>query len=405
MFIGRSKSIKAMEESIECDRYIFLATQRDSDIENPKPEGMYEVGTIGRIQKMIKLPDGRIKALVQGIAKAKILEYKASRSFFKVSVEILTDTDPDAMDIEAEALMRNVRENCEKLLSLKGEFTGDVGDLLAHIDSPGKLADLVASNLNLKIADAQALLETTETITRLFRVNELLTRELDLSTVQARIQTYAKDEISRNQRDYFLREQVKAIHRELGESDDKFLEIEEYKAKIKKCKMPKPCEEEALKQTKRLDQMHSDSSEAGVIRSYLDCIVGLPWSKSTKDHLDIAKAAKILDSNHYGLEKAKERILEYLSVRKLNPNKKGQIICFVGPPGVGKTSLGQAIAKALKRKFHRVSLGGIRDEAEIRGHRRTYIGSMPGRILQGISQCGSKNPEHQFFRSLPEYAL
>ncbi len=394
LFIGRSKSIKAMEESIECDRYIFLATQKDSDIENPKTSGMYEVGTIGRIQKMIKLPDGRIKALVQGIAKAKILEYKSSRSFFKVRVEILTDTEPnpDQMDIEAEALMRNVRENCEKLLSLRGEYSGDVGDLLAHIDSPGKLADLVASNLNLKIAEAQSLLETTKTIDRLFRVNELLTRELDLSTVQARIQTYAKDEISRNQRDYFLREQVKAIHRELGEGDDKLLEIEEYKLKIKKCKMPKPCEKEALKQTIRLDQMHSDSSEAGVIRSYLDCIVGLPWSKSTKDHLDIAKAAKILDLNHYGLEKAKERILEYLSVRKLNPKKKGQIICFVGPPGVGKTSLGQAIAKALKRKFHRLSLGGIRDEAEIRGHRRTYIGSMPGRILQGISQCGSNNP-------------
>ncbi len=392
LFIGRKKSIRAMEESIECDRYIFLVTQKDSDMEAPKPEDMYEVGTIGRIQKMIKLPDGRIKALVQGVAKAKITEYKQTRSLFRVSVEILTDAEPESIDIEAEALMRNVRENCEKLLSLKGEFSGDVGELLSHIDSLGKLADLVASNLNLKIADAQSLLEITNTLDRLYKVNELLTRELDLSTVQARIQTDAKDEISRNQRDYFLREQMKAIHRELGESDDRLLEIEEYRKKIEKCKMPSDCREESLKQLKRLDQMHGDSSESAVIRSYLDCVVSLPWSKSTKDDLNIAKAEKVLDTNHYGLEKAKERILEYLSVRKLNPNKKGQIICLVGPPGVGKTSLGQAIAKAMKRKFYRISLGGIRDEAEIRGHRRTYIGAMPGRIIHGIGQCKSKNP-------------
>jgi ATP-dependent Lon protease len=214
----------------------------------------------------------------------------------------------------------------------------------------------------------------------------------DLSTVQAKIQTHVKDEISKNQRDYYLREQVKAIHRELGESDDKLAEIAEFNAKIKKCKMPESCEKETFKQLKRLEQMHFDSSEASVVRTYLDCIVELPWSKSTKDFLDIKKAQSVLDENHFGLNKAKERILEYLSVRKLNPKKKGQIICFVGPPGVGKTSLGQAIAKSMKRKFHRVSLGGIRDEAEIRGHRRTYIGAMPGRILQGLRQCKTNNP-------------
>ena len=392
LFVGREKSIKAVEASVDYDRYIFLSAQKDSEVEKPAAEDVYTVGTVGRIQKMIKLPDGRIKALVQGITKARILEYVKKRSFFKVSIEILTDTDPAELNIEDEALMRNVKEASEKLLALKGELSGDVGELLSHIESPGKLADLVAANLNLKVEDAQILLEVTDATDRLKKVNDLLARELDLSTVQARIQTDVKDEISRNQRDYYLREQVKAIHRELGESDEKIAEISDFKTKIKKCKMPQDCEKEAKKQLKRLEQMHSDSSEASVVRTYLDCIVDLPWSKSTKDFLDISKAAELLDRNHFGLDKAKERILEYLSVRKLNPKKRGQIICFVGPPGVGKTSLGKAIAKAMKRKFHRLSLGGIRDEAEIRGHRRTYIGSMPGRILQGLRQCGTNNP-------------
>lgn len=392
LFVGREKSIKAVEESFEFDRYIFLAAQKDSEVEKPKVDEIYTTGTVGRIQKMIKLPDGRIKALVQGVAKARILEYVKKRPFLKVTIEILEDKEIKELNIEDEALMRNVKESSEKLLALKGELSMDVGDLLEYIDTPGKLADLVASNLNLKVEDAQALLEIVDPSERLKKVNDLLARELDLSTVQARIQTDVKDEISKNQRDYYLREQVKAIHKELGETDDKFAEINEFKIKIKKCKMPPDCEKEALKQVKRLDQMHFDSSEASVVRTYLDCIVDLPWSKSTKDVVDIEKSAEILNQNHYGLDKVKERILEYLSVRKLNPKKKGQIICFVGPPGVGKTSLGQAIAKALKRKFHRLSLGGIRDEAEIRGHRRTYIGSMPGRILQGLRQCGSNNP-------------
>jgi len=392
LFVGREKSIKAVEACVDFDRYIFLSAQKDSEVEKPGIDDVYEVGTIGRVQKMIKMPDGRIKALVQGIAKAKILEYVKKKRYFRVNIELLVDTDPKEIDIEIEALMRNVKESSEKLLALKGELSGDVGDLLSHIESPGKLADLVASNLNLRVEDAQMLLEITESTDRLKTVNDLLARELDLSTVQAKIQTDVKDEITKSQRDYYLREQVKAIHRELGESDDKLAEIEEFKTKIKKCKLPKDCEEETFKQLKRLEQMHFDSSEASVVRTYLDTIVELPWSRSTKDFLDIKKSEAMLDKNHYGLAKVKERILEYLSVRKLNPKKKGQIICFVGPPGVGKTSLGQAIAKAMKRKFHRLSLGGIRDEAEIRGHRRTYIGALPGRILQGLRQCGTNNP-------------
>ena len=392
LFVGRKNSIKAVEKSIDYDRYIFLSVQKNSDVDKPTDKDVYKVGTIGRVQKMIKLPDGRIKTLVQGIAKAKVLEYVKKKPFFMVDIEFLKNKEPETLNIEDEALMRNVMESSKKLLTLKGEFSGDIGEFLSHIKSMGKLADLVASNLNLKVKDAQVLLEITDAAKRLKKVNDFLARELDLSTVQAKIQTDVRDEISRSQRDFFLREQVKAIHRELGDSDDKIAELKDYKKKIKKCKMPKNCEKEAEKQVKRLEQMHSDSSEASVIRTYLDCIVELPWSKSTKDFLNIPKSQEVLDANHLGLKKVKERILEYLSVRKLNPKKKGQIICFAGPPGVGKTSLGQAIAKAMKRKFCRISLGGIRDEAEIRGHRRTYIGSMPGRILHGLRQCKTNNP-------------
>lgn len=392
LFVGREKSIKAVEESLASDRYLFLSAQKDSEVENPKFDDVYEMGTVGRIQKMLKLPDGRIKALVQGISKARVVRYVKKRSWFQVEIELVKDIELEEVSIETEALMRNVRESSEKILALRGELSGDVGLLLEHIESPGKLADLVASNLRLKVEDAQVLLETADPEKRLAKINDLLARELELSTVQARIQTDVKDEISKSQRDYFLREQVKAIHRELGDGDDKFAEIEELKAKIKKAKMPEKAEEETFKQLRRLEQMHSDSSEASIIRTYLDCIVELPWKRSTKDFLDIEKSAQLLDKNHFGLDKVKERILEYLSVRKLNPGLKGQIICFAGPPGVGKTSLGQAIAKAMKRKFVRISLGGIRDEAEIRGHRRTYIGAMPGRILQGLRQCGTNNP-------------
>jgi len=391
LFVGRNKSIKAIEESAAAGRYIFLSAQKDSGMENPKAEDIYRTGTVGKVQKMLKLPDGRVKALVQGIIKARIVKYTKRRSFYEVKIEFLEEKETD-LDIEEEALMRNVKENSSRLLALKGEFSQEAGDLLEHIDTPGKLADLVASNLNLKVTDAQHLMEIVDPAERLQKVNDLLAREIDLSAIQAKIQTNVKDEISKNQRDYYLREQVKAIHKELGEGDDKIAEIEEYKKKIKKAKMPEEAEEEALKQVRRLEQMHFDSSEASIVKTYLDCVVELPWNKSTKDFLDIKKSAELLEKNHYGLDRVKERILEYLSVRLLNPKKKGQILCFVGPPGVGKTSLGQAIAKAMKRKFFRVSLGGIRDEAEIRGHRRTYIGAMPGRILQGLRQCKTNNP-------------
>ncbi|MBT8359300.1 MAG: endopeptidase La [Desulfobacterales bacterium] len=392
LFVGREKSVRAVEEAVAKSGFLFLATQKDPAIENPKTDDIYSVGTIGRILRVLKLPDGRVKTLVQGIARAKIIKYVRKRSLYRVNVEILEEKPAGKISIAIEALMRNVRENSIKILTLRGEMTGEVGTILEDIKDPGKLADLVASNLRLKINESQILLEILESVKRLKKVNDFLSREVELSAMQAKIQSNVKDEISKNQRDYFLREQVRAINKELGEQDERTEEITEYKKKIKRAKMSKDAEKEAEKQLKRMEQMHPESAESSVIRTYLDWLVEMPWSKSTKDVLDIKNAQKILDKDHYALDKVKERILEYLSVRKLNPKMKGPILCFAGPPGVGKTSLGQAIAKALKRKFMRISLGGIRDEAEIRGHRRTYIGALPGRILQGLKQCGTNNP-------------
>ncbi|MGD9281553.1 MAG: endopeptidase La [Desulfobacterales bacterium] len=392
LFVGRDKSIRAVEEGVAKDGFLMLATQKDPSVEDPSADDIYAVGTVSRVLRMLKLPDGRVKALVQGVAKAKIMRYLRKRSFYRVKIEKIEEQPTGEVNLQVEALMRTVRENSEKILSLRGELSGDISSILESIEDPGKLADLAASNLKLKIQDSQTLLELAQPVKRLKKVNDLLSRELNLSTLQAKIESDVKDEIFKSQRDYFLREQVRAIYKELGEQDDKTVEIEDYNRKIKRARMPEEAGKEAIKQLKRLEQMHPDSAEATVSRNYLDWLVDLPWAKSSKDHIDIARAKSVLEKDHYGLDKVKDRILEYLSVRKLNPKMKGPILCFVGPPGVGKTSLGQSIARALKRKFLRISLGGIRDEAEIRGHRRTYIGALPGRILQGLKQCGSNNP-------------
>ena len=392
LFVAREKSVRAVEDAVARDGFLFLSTQKESGIENPETGEIYSIGTVGRVLRMLKLPDGHVKVLVQGMVKAKIKRYVGKRSFYRVKIETIVEEPVNDVGLEIEALMRNVREHSEKIMAHRGELTGDVGSILDDIDEPGKLADLVASNLRLKIPESQMLLEIIDPVDRLKMVNDLLSREVELSAMQAKIQSSVNDEISKSQRDYLLREQVRAIHRELGESDEKTLEIQEYKKKIKRAKMSKEAEKEATRQVKRLEQIHPDSAESPIVINYLDWLVEMPWGKSSKDVYDIIAAKKVLDKDHHGLNKIKDRILEYLSVRKLNPKMKGPILCFVGPPGVGKTSLGQAIARALKRKFIRISLGGIRDEAEIRGHRRTYIGALPGRILQGIRQCGSNNP-------------
>jgi ATP-dependent Lon protease len=392
LFVGRRQSVRAVEEAVSKDGFLMLATQKDPNSENPAPTDIYTLGTIGRVLKMLKLPDGRVKALVQGVSKAKIVGYVKVKPWYRVKVESLKEERVKETDMETQAMMRTVRDISEKILTLRGEMNNEVKSVLDSIHDPGKLADLVGSNLRLRLEESQKLLEILNPIDRLRKINHLLLRELEFSAVQAKIQSEVREEISKNQRDYFLREQVRAIHRELGDPDDKAQEIKEYEKKIKRAKMSRAAHEESHKQLKRLEQMHPESGESSIIRTYLDWLTDMPWNKSTKDIINIRDAKKILDDGHHGLDKIKDRILEYLSVRKLNPKTKGPILCFVGPPGVGKTSLGKAIAKAVKRKFVRVSLGGVRDEAEIRGHRRTYLGALPGRILQGLKQCGVNNP-------------
>jgi ATP-dependent Lon protease len=392
LMVGREKSISAVDKALENDRLIFLATQKSSAQEDPRPDDIYRVGTIAIIVKQLKLPDGRVKVLVQGLTKARVVSFLSSDDYFKVQLEKIPEPSGQPITLEVEALMRSVKENSEKILQLRGVVSPDAVAILDSIEEPGRLSDLVASNLKLRVEEAQAIQEVIDPVDRLHRVNELLSKELELSAMQAKIQTQAKEEMGKTHREYFLREQLKAIQSELGEIDEKTKEIDEFRDKIAKAKMPKEVETEAEKQLSRLGQMHPDAAEASIIRTYLDWMVELPWSKSTRDKLDIKRAKKILDEDHYDLEKVKDRILEYLGVRKLNRQMKGPILCFVGPPGVGKTSLGRSIARALGRKFTRISLGGVRDEAEIRGHRRTYIGALPGRIIQGLKTAGSNNP-------------
>ncbi len=392
LFVGRETSVLAIEAALAQDRLLFLATQKDQTIENPEPDDIYAVGTVSLILRMLKLPDGRLKILVQGKAKALIQDFIQDRPYFQVALEVIPEPHVEDISPEAEALMRNAREMSEKILTFKGIMSPDLLAILESIEDPGHLADLVAANLRLKIDEAQSVLEETDPIRSLIIVNDFLRKELEVSTIQAKIQSEAREEMDRTQREYFLREQLRAIKKELGDLDEQGKEMEEYRHKISRARMPKAAEEEALKQLSRLEQMHPEAAEASVVRTYLDWLVEVPWSKSTRDKLDLKEAKLILDADHYNLEKVKDRILEYLSVRKLNKKMKGPIICFIGPPGVGKTSLGQSIARALGRKFTRISLGGIRDEAEIRGHRRTYIGALPGRIIQGIKNAGSNNP-------------
>ncbi len=393
LFVGREISIKAIDQALNTNRLILLLTQKDLNIESPTPEDLYKVGTVGLIMRMLKLPDGRVKILVQGVTKASVKDIKLhDHNYYEAQIEKLEDRKPAEITLEIEALMRTVKEQLDKAVSLGKTILPDIMVVIENLDDPGRLADLIASNLGLKTEQAQEILEITDPVQRLKRVSEVLGREIELLLVQQKIQTEARGEIDKTQREYFLREQLKAIQRELGEIDERTEEINEYRKKIEAAKMPEKVLKEAEKQLKRLEKMHPDSAEAATVRTYLDWLVELPWSKSTKDTLDIKEAKKVLDEDHYDLEKVKERILEYLSVRKLKAKMKGPILCFIGPPGVGKTSLGRSIARSLGREFVRMSLGGVRDEAEIRGHRRTYVGALPGRIIQGIKQAGTNNP-------------
>ncbi|NOQ46966.1 MAG: endopeptidase La [Desulfobulbaceae bacterium] len=392
LFVGRPGSIEAVNEAMNGDKLLMLVTQKDATKDVPDPEELYHVGMVSMIMRTLKLPDGRLKVLVQALSKARIRSYLQTDPHYRVEIDLIEEAETIEISVEVEALMRTVSEQTEKIMSLRGILSSDLMMIINNIEEPGRLADLVGSNLRLKIAESQQILETVDPVERLQLVADLLNKELEVSTVQAKIQSDAKEEMSRSQREYFLREQMQALKKELGDEDAYSQEIEELQKKLKKKKMPKYAKKEARKQLKRLDMMHPDASEATIVRTYLDWFLDLPWKESSKDRLDLKVAADVLDEDHYGLDKIKERILEYLAVRKLNKDTKGPIICFVGPPGVGKTSLGQAIAKAMGRKFYRLSLGGMRDEAEIRGHRRTYIGALPGRILQGLKNVETNNP-------------
>ncbi len=394
LFVKRDKSVKAINESLSTHRKILLLTQKDPEIEEPKPEDLYRVGTVSMISKMITLPDGTLRVLFQGLARAKVKKVETEGEYIEAEIEVVEEKIEGKNEVEVEALKRSLKAALEKIAELGGKnLTPDFLMFIGRIEDPGKLADLIVANLGIKAEEAQQVLEVFDPVERMKKVLEILEREIQLLQVQKEIIEDTKKRMDKMQREFFLRQQLQSIQKELGIGSELAEEIKEYREKLAKIKKMTPeAKEEVEKQISRLEKLPPDSAEAGVIRTYLDWMLSLPWDKSTKDNLDIKRAKRILDEDHYDLEKVKERILEYLSVRKLAKKMKGPILCFVGPPGVGKTSLGKSIARALGRKFVRISLGGVRDEAEIRGHRRTYVGALPGRIIQGIRQAGSNNP-------------
>jgi ATP-dependent Lon protease len=382
-FLKRELDLLSMQREIDSlARDEMDRSQRDKDEEEPEEEDLFGVGTVAVIMRMLKLPDGRIRVLVQGVCRGRILKFNSTRPYLHAKIERINDQPHDPASIEKEALMRSVKRLLERASSLGKTLPSEVMVIANNLEDPGRLADLTSSNLELKAEESQEALEILDPVARLKRVHDFLKRELDLLSMQREIDSLARDEMDRSQRDMM----------ELGEGGEIAEEIEQYRDKAKQLKFSDEATTELERQLKKLERMHPDSSEATTTRNYLDWLTSLPWGKLTRDNLDLQKAAAMLDNDHYGLERIKERILEYLAVRKLKKRSKGPILCFVGPPGVGKTSLGRSIARALGRNFVRLSLGGVKDEAEIRGHRRTYVGSMPGRIIQGIHQAGSANP-------------
>jgi ATP-dependent Lon protease len=392
LFVSREKSIRAVDEALGENRMILLVSQKDLDKEEPSGEDLYAVGTVAVIMRMLKLPDGRTRILVQGLTRARLGAVEDAGSYLRGRVEVMQEPPGVERSLEVEALVRNVRASMEKAANLGKNVSPEVMAIVANLDEAGRLADLAASNLELKVEDAQSVLDIADTTARLRRVNELLNKEIEVLTVQQEINTQARADIDRSQREFFLRQQLKAIQSELGEGNELAEEVAQFREKIEAARMPKAAEDEAVRQLKKLERMHPDAAETATLRNWLEIMTDLPWSKASNDNLDLQKAETILNEDHYGLEKVKERIIEALAVRKLKEKPKGSILCLVGPPGVGKTSLGRSIARALDRKFVRLSLGGLHDEAEIRGHRRTYVGAMPGRIIQALQQAGTNNP-------------
>lgn len=391
LIIARPKSIRLIDEVLSGgNRLLGLVAQKNAEEEDPKIKDLYSYGTAAIILKMLKFPDGSLRVLIQGLSRIKILKYKSIDPYFVAKVRSLAETFEKSTELDA--LARNVSIQFQKIVSLVPQLPDELQVVAVNTSHPGKLSDLVASNLNLSVSEKQEILEAVDLKKRLEKFTVYLNRELEVLEMGSKIQDQVQTELSKNQREFFLREQLKAIQQELGIGDERSMEINELKQKIEEAKMSEEAEKEAMRELDRLSKMQPGAAEYTVARTYLDWLVALPWSKSTDDNLDIDLAQKVLDEDHFDLDKVKERIIEYLAVRKLKPDSKGPILCFVGPPGVGKTSLGRSIARALGRKFIRISLGGVRDEAEIRGHRRTYIGALPGRIIQGLKNAAFNNP-------------
>ena len=390
IMVGRKKSVKLVDDAMDSDRIIGVITQKRSEIEDPREMDLYSVGVAALILRMIRELDGSQRVIVQGVSRIKVKEYIQREPYFKARSEVIDEGLVQGVEIEA--LMMNLKNLFQRAVELAPYLTSELGTMVSNIKSPAILADLIASNLNISTTEKQAILETFNIRERLTKVHLFLNKEVQVLELGNKIQSQVKEDMDRTQREYYLREQLKAIKKELGELDEHSTEIKELKEKIKKAKMPPEALAAAEKELERLAKIPPASAEYTVARTYLDWLAELPWSETTEDNLDIDNAQRTLDEDHYDLEKVKKRILEYLAVRKLKADMKGPILCFVGPPGVGKTSLGKSIARTMGRKFIRISLGGVRDEAEIRGHRRTYVGALPGRIIQGIKKAGSNNP-------------
>lgn len=393
--VGREKSIKALEEAMINDQLIFLVTQKDPNTDLPTEEDFYNVGTVSKIKQLLKLPGDTIRVLVEGISRAEIKSIITEEPFFMVDV-IERSEELQEGDIELEALKRSVADAFEEYVKLNSKITPEILMTISTIDDADRFADIVASNLTIKIELKQEILSQFDVKVRLEKLYSVLLKELEILELERKINTRVRKQIDKTQKEYYLREQMKAIQKELGDKDGFEEEILEYKDKLSKLELPEEVINKVEKEIDRLSKMSSSSPESGVIRTYLDWIFDLPWNNETEDNLDIKNSRNVLEEDHYGLKKVKERVLEYLAIRKLSDNMKGPIICFIGPPGVGKTSIAKSIARAMGRKFVRMSLGGVRDEAEIRGHRRTYIGAIPGRIIYYIKQAGTKNPVFLF---------
>src|SRR5687767_15994368 len=391
--VAREASVRLIDEATTSGRMIGVFTQREASVEEPAQDDLYPIGTATHVHKMFKLPDGSLRLIVQGLARISLDRITQTRPYLKAAVTLADEQLRDEDHLEIDALQRNIKSNFQQVVSLSPLLSDDLQALAANITDPGKLADFIASSLaTIGTAVKQEILATLDIRARMDALNRILIKELEVLELGSKIQSQVQSEVGRNQREYFLREQMKAIQKELGEGDDQTKEIEELTAKIEAAGMPEAVKKEALRELDRLSKMPVAAAEYTVSRTYLDWLVALPWNKRSDDVIDLPLTKSVLDADHSGLEKAKDRILEYLAVRKLNPDVMGPILCFVGPPGVGKTWLARSIAQSLGRKFVRVSLGGMRDEAEIRGHRRTYIGALPGQIVQGLRRAETKNP-------------